>query len=66
MTLPLVLAELGGAVDGAAAGPPAEHALSVAAAARPRIGMVRRMAFIDVLRRGQTVGRLADLSERNE
>jgi hypothetical protein len=50
MTLPLVAAELGGAVDGAVAGPPAEHAVSAAAAARPRIGMVRRAAFIAVLR----------------
>jgi len=52
MTLPLVLAELGGAVGG----PPAEHAVNTAVAARLRIGMVRRAAFIDILRRGQTVG----------
>jgi hypothetical protein len=78
MTLPFVLAELGAAVDaavgaelgaavdGAVGGPPAEHALSTAAAARPRIGMVRRAAFIDVLQQGQTVGPLADRSGRTE
>jgi hypothetical protein len=66
MTLPLVLLELGGAVDGAVAGPPAEHALSTAAAARPRIGTVRRATFIDVLRWGQAVGRMADRGGRNE
>jgi outer membrane lipoprotein SlyB len=66
MTSPLAEAELGGAVGGAVAGPPAEHALSRAAAARLRVGMVRRAAFINVLRRGQTAGRLADRGGRNE
>jgi hypothetical protein len=62
VTSPLVLVELGGAVGG----PPAEHALS-AAAARPRIGMVKRAAFIDILRRvRRSVGRLADRGGRNE
>src|ERR1700735_4307501 len=56
MTSALLLAELAGA----AGGPPAEHALSTAvAAARPRIGMVRRAHFIGGLLRGQTAGQLA-------
>jgi hypothetical protein len=66
MTSALVLPELGGAVDGAVAGPPAEHALSRAAAARHRVGMVTRAAFIDVLRRDETAGRLADRGARIE
>jgi outer membrane lipoprotein SlyB len=66
MTSALVLPELGGAIAGAVAGPPAEHALSRAAVVRLRIGTVRRAAFIDVLRRGLTVGRLADRGRGDE
>src|SRR5580704_3964194 len=63
MTSALLLAELAGAVGG----PPAEHALSTAvAAARPRIGMVRRVPFIDILLRGRRPAGLADRGGRKE